>query len=283
MLSLVRPLSAPSIIRGTVALYARHVVFRPLILLALPLLPSTVVWHWQQISQSRPLLYAGLVIWPVGWLIAIGPVTIATSELCLGRSPDVRRAWRYGFRYIFGRLLGVGLVWIGIVAVPFAIWLAGTVALAAVVGRGPALRMTLFLGLVLLLSILVGVARLLLMTEAVVLEGVRPLRALRRSYALTRSYSIRLLALYGLVCAIPFGAGALLTHAFDAVVALARGVPTDLHTLQGGGFGCVFAVHVLVGWGFSPMPLIASILLYYDLRARKEGYDSAFLLEDLRR
>ena len=43
----------------------------------------------------------------------------------------------------------------------------------------------------------------------------------------------------------------------------------------------------ILGVGFesvlAPLPLIATVLLYYELRARSEGYDLAMLGQDLRR
>jgi hypothetical protein len=103
-----------------------------------------------------------------------------------------------------------------------------------------------------------------------VLEGRRGWQALERSRSLGRGHYWRILGILLLVTAVTWTAGAL--------IGLAVGLVPEIPGL--------WLAAQIVGELLTSLPgpivAIVSVLLYYDLRARKEAYDSAALAEDLR-
>ncbi|HJO81352.1 MAG TPA: hypothetical protein QF520_02955 [SAR202 cluster bacterium] len=132
------------------------------------------------------------------------------------------------------------------------------------------------LALIAITAGLVYAAYLALATPVVIVERFRWGAALQRGFALARGHEWRLiknLLAYGLV---GFGLTIILLMPFllvaagnnlDAITMLQRLVLATGNTV----------VAVLV----PPVPLIATTLLYYDLRVRKESYDIATLSQEL--
>jgi len=71
---------------------------------------------------------------------------------------------------------------------------------------------------------------------------------------------------------IEFGAGLMIDSA-------GRAMGLSIDTVKAGAS----TIGGLIGGLSSPLTFVATILLYYDMRARKEGYDLSALAEDLRR
>ena len=117
---------------------------------------------------------------------------------------------------------------------------------------------------------------LMVTPQAVIVEGLRPLDALKRSFLLVRdSWSrvfgiglVLLLVLMGLalVLAIPFG------------MASALAAPEGASTV---GDVFLFLAGVTVSIVVPPVASIATTLLYFDLRVRKEKYDTEALSREL--
>jgi hypothetical protein len=131
-----------------------------------------------------------------------------------------------------------------------------------------------------LLSILVGfvllivpgvIAMLWLMftPSVVVLEGLGAVAALKRSKKLAEGFKGRNFGVLVLLTIIGAVVGGILGFVLGIFV-------TPQHFV----FRiCMVAMQALI----TPFSIIAIILLYYDLRVRKEAYDAAALAEDLRR
>lgn len=192
-----------------------------------------------------------------GWGVALGtlgfifasmfvsfPLTVAVSEICLDIKPSVVRSYQRAFAQP-GKLVGSYLLTLVIIFGGF------------------------------LLLVIPGVIFSVWYTfvaPAVVLEGLAGKAALRRSRELGRGYYFRnfgiliLSQLVMLVIAMVLG-GAL-------GVALALSFPISPRALEfAGGF---------VGLAVAPPSVIVFVLLYYDMRVRKEGYAAAQLADDLR-
>ncbi|HET9481703.1 MAG TPA: hypothetical protein VFP98_08105, partial [Candidatus Polarisedimenticolia bacterium] len=220
------------------------------------------------------------------YTLAGAATTVAVSRLNLGRpvtvaesyAPAGRRFWA-----LMGLLILLALIFIGAMVPAFIAALAlafiGT-ALAAGGGGGTAAigiimgMMIAALALVLVLWLMgcVGVS-----LPALMLEGLGPARAISRSFSLTAGHRFRVILIYilmwilGIVAALIFQGPFLLAGYF-----LAEGdVPplwTQVAGTVSGGIG-----QALTG----PLVMIGLVLLYYDVRIRKEAFDLRVMLQAL--
>lgn len=175
--------------------------------------------------------------------VATGACFKAVADAYLGREPDWRRSLAATFRRLHS------IIWISI--------------LTYVLG-----------GLGLLLFIIPGIWLFISWTVAVpalLTEGVKGWKALTRSFRLVRDYWWRTLALVllGSILAgiVTFALGAALgalTFAADSDAALAA---------------ASLAASIVAGAITTPFVAAMTIVLYIDLRVRKEGFDLALLAE----
>lgn len=142
-----------------------------------------------------------------------------------------------------------------------------------------ALIALMFIGLVLL--ILPGLAVIALMvywsvaTPAVVIEGCRPLEALKRSFGLVRRNWLRTFAVWLLIILVTIG----ITTALTIATGLPSGFLEDT-----GALATTYALvtGTIVGALTTPVGGIAGTLLYLDLRQRAdEDYDVETLSQEL--
>lgn len=192
----------------------------------------------------------GFVIGFFPAMVAFSAIAIATSDVCNANRPGIRRS----FRRLGGRRLAVVftnalLVFLVICSVPVLISLGVTDATPSVVWSC-ALLLSVFVYVPLMIVLLVNVP-IISAVEA------RPgfLRAMRRSIHLGRGHYLKV---FILLCTLLTGVGVAwaISGIHESVAYIAR-------------------------YFFTPPFYIASVLLYYDLRARKEGYRSTELHEDI--
>jgi hypothetical protein len=245
MAQYVRAQSAGEIIRGSFEIYLRN--FPALFLtFSLPLFPFTVLEVLAEGTASRPLYWTTFNITLLIEALAFVPMTIVISNICLGNRPSVALAYRHAL----GNL--------GPVLITYLLQL-----LILVAG--------------LLLLVLPGVIFLLWTWFALtvaVLEGVSGIDAFKRSKALGAGFYLR-------------NAGILFL--LVVILILAIGITEKLLTLTSTtvlGHPPALALAItnqIMVYLFVPIIYVGLVLLYYDMRARKEGYDTAALAEDLRR
>jgi len=239
----LRQQSVGDLIRNALSIYGRG--FGVIFLTYfLPVFPVTLCVTEAQTAGAKGLYLLGTFVSVLVSLIACGAITISISDMCLGNKPSVARS--YG--KIFGKMLG-------------KLFVANLLQMLFV-----------FIGLILLIVPGVIAAVWLLLTPSVVmLEGLGGMNALKRSKALGQGFYWRnfgVLLLVMVICGV-LGAilGAILGALFGTVL---------------GNFGFRL-IYVLAQTLSAPLSLITIVLLYYDLRVRKEAYDAAALSEDLRR
>src|SRR5207245_2352718 len=182
-------------------------------------------------------------------LFAMAATTIAVSDACLGQRPSVLHSYR--------RIAGA---------------VAGQIFLTTLL-----LYFGLIVGFVLLIvPAIVLLIRCMFAFTVVVLEGKWGLEALKRSSSLGRGYHWRNAGILALLTATSFGLGLIL------VVIIS--VPAGIVAAMGVGTSWLGpTVNVFANCVAGPLGLIPGILMYYDLRVRKEAYDVGTLAEDLRR
>ena len=208
-----------------------------------------------------------------------GALANAISRSYLGQPISILSAYNIGFKRFFA-LIAASLI-------PFAVSLA-FVALIAGCAFGafytlgvrtneqPNIGLAIAAGIglfgVIILGGLAGLffyVRLILTTQAIVLEGQGPLAGLARSWRLVGQAFWRSLGIFVLV------------YAFIYIVSLVVQLPL---VAAGALFGMLFntdglyqSIVSLITYGVLilvlPLQFIIFTLLYYDLRIRKEGYD----------
>jgi len=243
MSAYIRPQSAGEILRNAVRLYRTN--FQKFFLAYLiPILPFAVL-QAIALDISPKLRLIAYILYFLASMVAMLPVTVVLSDICLDNEPSLRRA----FRRVFGRSAG-HLVWT--VLLSWAITMLG-----------------------LLLCVVPGVVFSIWYVFAptiVVLESVGGWASLKRSKELGKGFYLRNFGVLLLCIAVSFSGSFFLGMIWGAISVLA-GLP--LMAAQ--------VVATALSLLLTPVSLIATVLMYYDMRARKEAYDNALLAEDLRR
>lgn len=183
-----------------------------------------------------------LIEFLVGVLVSF-PLAVAISEVCIGLTPNTTRAFRRAFARP-GRVLGAYTVVV-------LLQIAALVALII-----PALVVT---------------ALYMFVVPIVILEQIGGRRAFKRSCELGRGFYLRNLGTFLLVVVLIF-----------FLIGLVDGVATLLMTAVHGTGLLLRLALALLGAILAPLLSIPIILLYYDMRVRKEGYGVPQLMEDLK-
>jgi len=224
------------------------------------------------------VLVLAFAYWVV-YMIALGATTYAVSELYVGRPSTIRQAYA-GIRGRIGALIVLMLL----IGVRFAIlFIAGGASLALLGGVGGFIHALvaatlLIVGGLILFALFVFMAlRYGLAVPALVVEGLTPGDAIRRSIELTKGRLGRVFLL--VVCAtivtyatmmifqMPFTIGAMVLGPLSQV-----GFWLNIAGAVFGAAGSAFTM---------PFLIIGLALLYYDARIREEGFDLQLTLEAL--
>lgn len=273
----LRPMDLGEILDRTFRLYRAHFMTFFLIMLAVQAISFLGSLTWQaslaplQPSAGTALhlpgisffvaLFLSTVVTFLAAQVGIGTLTTAVSSIYLGEPIGIGEAFRR-VRPALGRLLGTTLLTSLIVVL-------GMVA-------------CIVPGFYFLLSYL-------LVSQVVVIEGLGPQAAMRRSSELMRKKSDKgffrnnimkasviliivfvLAAAAGTIVGLPFGIAQILTHDRSHPPSMLG----PMHLLQG-------TLTMIVQAGVSPIGTIAMILFYYDIRIRKEGFDLQMLASSL--
>jgi hypothetical protein len=245
------------------------------------------IFPFAQLLPYYALIFGlGIFQYLLVYNLMTGALANAISRSYLGQPISILSSYNIGFKRIMALIVAslmpfaVSLVFVAIIAgCAFgALFTLGVrtgeqpnigLAIAAVVG----LIGVIFLGIIAGLFFYV---RLLLTTQAIVLEGQGPLAGLARSWRLVGQAFWRSLGIF------------LLVYAFIYIVSLVVQLPL---VVIGAFFGMLLnnsvlyqSIASLVTYGVLilvlPLQFIIFTLLYYDLRIRKEGYDLELKIEN---
>jgi hypothetical protein len=189
---------------------------------------------------SIAFIFAFIILWAsIAFPIAGGAATYAISERYLGNDVTIGEALRRGLSHFW------------------------TLALAEITAT---IRMLFGF----LLFIVPGILWMLsysLIVPAILVEGQRAMPSLRRSRDLVKGERGKvfcvILVMILLEVILGFGVGMISDLFFDAE--------------SGGGALVKSAINNLLSICITPLGIIATILLYYDMRIRKEGFDLEML------
>ncbi len=172
-------------------------------------------------------------------------MTVAVSDICLGNKPSVKRS----YLAVFGPVLGK-FVW------TYFLFL-----------------LVLIVGLILLVipAFFFAVFYMFALT-IVILEGSSGKEALARSKELGKGFYLRN---FLVILVIGLSVGLI-----NWLLAFVLAIPLVQFIEQPLVLSAIFAAIELL---ITPVQLIVTIVLYYDLRVRKEAYDSTSLTQDLQR
>lgn len=218
---------------------------------------------------------AAVVLGLLAGSILTGLLTTVIGRGVLGHQVSISEAWEIA-RPRIGAVIGVTML---TYLIFIAAWVPYTVILIVLIAAhlgGLAAAFGIIVGLGMAALMIVLWTRLSLAEPAVILERLGPATALRRSWALAARSFWRLFGILLLTVIIVLIAGGIL------------GIPFDiLKVAVGGGFGEVNAATsiasiivsgisgIVVGAVTRPVLAGVTVLLYVDMRMRKEGLDLA--------
>jgi hypothetical protein len=209
----------------------------------LPMLPF-MIWQVEaQAAKAIALWLIGIFFGTIASLLAFGAITISVSDICLGNAPSLVRSYNKVFR-LFGRMFTASMLQFIFVVIGFVL---------------------------LCIPGIIAMLWFIFTPCIVVIEGLGGLGAVKRSKAIGQDYNWRNLGVIALMFVIAFVAYVILAIPFLLLF------PQAPSNFGGRAFNSVFQLL------FTPLTIVAIVLMYYDLRVRKEAYDATALAEDLRR
>ncbi len=219
----------------------------------------------------------GVFAWFGSWLVSQFVDWVATvlvisvvSDVCLGHIPNLRRAYKRITPAFIGKLLITKLVYYLALAIGLALFLIPALGVYHFV------KPVFVVGLVPFLLLALGVYLIGMFHMAVlVVEGEWGGRALKRSKELGKDYYLRNLWVM-LLLIFPYILLWLLSYLIWFVVVFMNRVEYDLPFLSLADF-----IFDAMRYAFYPVLVIRVVLLYYDMRVRKEAFDYASLAEEL--
>jgi MFS family permease len=291
----LRPLSVGDIIDRVLRLLRAN----PVLFLGIALLPDLVVEILQRVSglsqtfdlndlgaafgtsggapvvprQLQPVnsgaAVAVVIISIVVSIIQAGALIEAVGQRYLGRTVTVREAYERGLRALPRLVLG-GLV----VVAAFAALFGVLIAALAVLNSSALVAIAVVIGLIGFIFVLPwAFLSLAVVGPAIVLEGLGPIAAIRRSFHLMDRSRMRTLGLYVLMGLISSILGLVFGVIFLASFVSEPTIRTVLQTIANVASAAVSG----------PLVYGAIVVLYYDLRVRKEAFDLQLAAEALPR
>jgi hypothetical protein len=262
----VRYESAYEAFRHALALYGQYFVTIAGIFLVPLFVSELIAWA----ARLNRWMVVDIAIRWIATVIAFAPLVYAVSDVCVGNRPRVRRSYqRAGWRTVL-RVVGACAIATLVIVAPFVV----TVLIGMATGElVPANKGSASVALVMITVSITFAAvflsarsfiRLLFVPVIIVVEpriGLK--RALGRSRWLGAEFLGRTLTVVVVIALMMYSAGKL------------------VEVFQAGGMGMEI-IGILLARLIWPVPFIATTLIYYDLRARKEGYGIVERPENLR-
>jgi len=299
----LRPMDVGDILDGTIRIYRQKPwVFMGILALivGLPIYAQQIasVYFWDILleivrSMGRPeainafysqeFIYASIATLVVGIImffiapLAQAAMVYAVSEVILDRDISIAESIRIirprVWKIILAYLMYVALL--TIFFLPFFIFLVLAPMTPDRIVFLIGFLITFFLCFLFIFFFLI---KFLFIPQAVVLDDVGAVNALRRSFSLTSGYWWRTFGIYILIMVMVSAIVGLLTQGINLVENGLMAIPgmTEVATIAIGSF-----VAALMSIAINPITTIATTLLYYDLRVRKEGFDMLLLAESL--
>lgn len=243
MESYLKEQSFGEFIRNTFNVYGRH--FLPVVLTySILVLPWELLYRVGIHDHEPVLALIGMFLVTASSLFAVAVLTLLVSDICLGNKVSLARYFKRAFGAILGKLLATNLLQTIVIMVGFVLLII------------PGFLFTVWF---------------MFSGSIVVLEEKWGTEALKRSRMLGKGYYMRNLGVLLVLLIIVVVIAGTLGGVVGGVL---------LPDVKGYGF---IVFESLVGVVTTPLGIITFILMYYDLRVRKEAFNSEVLAEELRR
>ena len=242
MTNYVTEQSAGDIVKNTFEIYRTNLRTLCLIYLV-PVIPFSIVSIMASSSDSIGLILFTTILEVVIGYFALGAMTVAISDVCIGHHPSFTRSYGMLWRVI-GRYFSVFALSSIIVVVGFAL---------------------------LIVPGIIASVLLMFALTCVILERRSWISALKRSIALGKGYYWRNVGVFLLVLLIVF------------VIQIVTMILCAFLFFNGdfeAGIG-LDIIGALLGYFLGPLTLIPIVLLYYDMRVHKEHFDRSTLSQEL--
>ena len=232
------------------------------------------------LSEKNPALFALIYIPYFGITFFISTVasvlvTLMISDICMGDPPNLKRAFKHLSLRLLGKLLITNLLFYFVFAVFLLLLFVLSSIAILVLSLLPLPDWSVLIHFIVGAGMVMALMTSLLFVPAIViLENRWGLQAMLRSIRLGMHYHIRN---FIIVCLMSVVVTIVPLLVFFAINVLWHDTGSVFSGAMVGG-----VLYYLVGFLVQPLNLIYIVLLYYDLRVRKEGYDSSALAEDLR-
>jgi hypothetical protein len=259
---ILKPLSIPELLDKGFQIYKRH-VWMLLAIAAIINIPEMIVQSFLafRLVDERLSNLISNVLSPFAQLA----LTLAVSSLYLGRHVSVQTSYSqsaYKYFTLFGANILIGLA----IVVPSAI-IGVTFVLAAPLG--------IFVSLFLVPLLVFWSTRWSLAVPAILLEDTSASKGLGRSWSLTEGY-------FWHVFGTSFAASLLTILLSTLPVLLVAYVLTGLLHYPDQVVAVVSVIVEKLALVLSlPFSMAVNVLIYYDLRIRKEGYDLIAMTDEL--
>ncbi len=293
----LRPMSLGGILDRTFSLYRRHFLLlvgisapQAVLVAGIALVMNRLMSQGSAPTTSPPdpaaLLRLYAAIWPVmlmlflvSWtaaIIAHGATTTAVSRLYLGKPTGALDS----FSRLKGRMGRLFLVSLGVMVRILGLMILLGIGIAVLIAGGFAINrvagVVLTLAAVLAGFVIVGrfVLGWVVAVPVLIVEDSGAGEAIARSGRLMRGHILRGFAVLFLVFVVSYAALMLLQGPFIVLnlIAVTRHAAPAPWIMSGMALGQAVSV-CLTG----PLGLVAFVLLYFDLRIRKEAFDLAML------
>jgi len=251
-------------------LYRRYFVTFAAIFLFPMLIGEVFVRAVRILGPDEPTTAVRVIEFALQWVatvVAFAPLVYAVSDVCVGNQPGLRRSYQRVELRTFAAVTAVCALATLLILAPFAIGGALAALILWIDFESAGVGTCLFVPHIVAITVTAVVISIPIFTSVlyvpvivVVERGVGIRDAFRRSRWLSRGYTLRTATVIVIVVLILLLSGTIYQTLSEKRVEV---------------LGVLFAK--LLG----PVPYIAATLIYYDLRARKEGYGIAERPEDL--
>ena len=291
----LQPLSLSGVLERIVTLYRRHFLLFagamaiPNAIMLLAVLPVQMLQP-RLLQSPRGLeifmvgvlvvLFAGMFVFWVAYVLAMGAITAAVSALYRGLPATMTSTWRDARERAPGLLLLTLLVALRVTGLSVLLWGAVFTLGALGAGTGRALDRSMgdAVSLVAVLLMILGFAaaglaivflalRYGLSVPALMVEGIGANAAIRRSVALARGHMGRLTVVVVVALMLTYGVGLLLQTPL-MIVAIVVGPDSALWIPLVVGASVLGAAGTTVT---APFLILGLAVLYFDIRIRREN------------
>jgi MFS family permease len=224
----------------------------------------------RRLQPANPAaIAAAVIVATVVSMILYGALTAAVGERYLGRSITIRQAFERGLRASVPLFFSLVVALIGFVV----LFLVLAVALA-VFSSSALVALAVIIGFIAIIFVMPwAFLSIAVLGPIIVVEHLGPLAAIRRSFHLMDKARLRTLGLYILVAIIASILGLIFSVLFLVSFVTDPTVRAVLQTIASVASSTISA----------PLIYGALVILYYDLRVRKEAFDLQLAAEALPR